>query len=245
MGIPVWCEDEAGPYQAIPQPGSSWQKEGDPAHRPHEYIRGGTAKLLTLFHPADGQVRALSVEQTTNAVLHPWLKEQLSQILADLPEPTAEQATSFGHSWADWGLEEEALLYSWLPIRCILVWDNLVGHYSVDMVDWCHCQGVLPLYTPLGGSWLNMAESVQRILIHRALAGQHPQSAKQIMDWLDATVRGWNADPTPFEWGGKRWQRRQRFRDRHKLGGSRAYTRRPVRRRWQSDDQGHAVHAAT
>jgi len=22
-GIPVWCQDEAGPYQAIPQPGAN------------------------------------------------------------------------------------------------------------------------------------------------------------------------------------------------------------------------------
>lgn len=53
----VWCADEAGPYQAIPQPGASWQSVGQPIRYPHEYIRGGTAKLLTLFHPATGQVR--------------------------------------------------------------------------------------------------------------------------------------------------------------------------------------------
>jgi transposase len=208
-------------------------------------MRGGTAKLLTLFHPADGQVRALPVEQATNAVLHPWLKRELRQIVASLPEPTAEQAACWGNSWVDWGLAEEARLFGWPPLRLILVWDNLAGHYSAEMVVWCHQQGVLPLYTPLGGSWLNMAESVQRILIRRALSGQHPESAQQIMDWLDATVRGWNADPTPFEWGGKRWQRRQRSRERHKLGGSHAYTRRPVRRRWQSDERSHSIHAVT
>jgi hypothetical protein len=191
---------------------------------------------LTLLHPADGQVRACSVEQSTNAVLHPWLKEQLTQILQDLPAPTLEQAQAWGRSWADWGLAEEAHLYGWPPLRLILIWDNLAGHYSADMVVWCHAQGILPLYTPLGGSWLNMAESVQRILVRRALAGQHPHSAQEIKEWLDATVRGWNADPTPFEWGGKRWQRRQRFRERHALGASRAFTRRPIRRRWQTNE---------
>src|SRR5207302_2664872 len=44
VGIPVWCQDEAGPYQAIPQPGQSWRPEGRPVCQPHEYIRGGTAK---------------------------------------------------------------------------------------------------------------------------------------------------------------------------------------------------------
>jgi hypothetical protein len=32
----VWCEDEAGPYQAIPQPGTSWQPAGQPVRYPHE-----------------------------------------------------------------------------------------------------------------------------------------------------------------------------------------------------------------
>ena len=31
-GVELWCQDEAGPYQAIPQPGASWQPEGKPAH---------------------------------------------------------------------------------------------------------------------------------------------------------------------------------------------------------------------
>jgi hypothetical protein len=38
---------------------------------PHEYIRGGTAKLLTLFRPATGEVRAKGVPRAPNAVLHP------------------------------------------------------------------------------------------------------------------------------------------------------------------------------
>ena len=54
----MWCQDEAGPYQAIPQPGASWAPVGCPVRQPHEYIRGGTAKLLTLFRPATGEVRA-------------------------------------------------------------------------------------------------------------------------------------------------------------------------------------------
>src|SRR5207237_6918088 len=93
MGIPLYNQDEAGPYQAIPQPGPSWQPIAEPARRPHEYIRGGTAKLLTLFHPASGLVRACPVEQATNAILHPWLTEELSQILAHLPPlPSDAQA---------------------------------------------------------------------------------------------------------------------------------------------------------
>ena len=54
-------QDEAGPYQTAPQPGQSWQSwqpEAHPARQPHEYERVGVAKLLTLFRPATGQVRA-------------------------------------------------------------------------------------------------------------------------------------------------------------------------------------------
>ena len=55
LGLSVWCEDEAGPFQAVPHPGVSWQPREHPATQPHEYIRGGTTKILTLFHPASGR----------------------------------------------------------------------------------------------------------------------------------------------------------------------------------------------
>jgi len=67
----------------------------------------------------------------------------------------------------------------------------------------------------------NMAESVQRILCGRALNGQHPQSSKEIITWLEDTVAGWNAAPTPFVWDGKRRERRLRAK-RRRLGGSAA-----------------------
>ncbi len=239
LGLQVWCEDEAGPYQAIPQPGPSWQPEGKPARQPHEYVRGGTAKLLTLFRPATGEVRAEPVEHATNAVLHPWLKRELCEVLAQCPpspQKSAPEPAPYwirGRRWADWDYHEDAhLLDRHLPpVRVLLVWDNLAGHCSHDLLQWCYERGVAPLYTPLGGSWLDMAESVQRILVRRALASQHPQTAKELMDWLAATVRGWNVSPTPFIWGGKRAERRKRARERrHRLGGSAAYTRCPVHR---------------
>jgi hypothetical protein len=91
--------------------------------------------------------------------------------------------------------------------------------------------GVTPLYTPVGGSWLNMAESLQRILKRRALDGQHPTDVARIMAWFKSVAEHWNAAPTPFEWGGKRAARRRRQRERrHRLGGSGACTREPIRR---------------
>jgi transposase len=172
------------------------------------------------------------VERAPNAVLHPWLIEQLGEILAELP-PLVAGAPAPGLEWSEWGYAERTAPGQPAPppIRAVLVWDNLAGHKSDEIVNWCVAQGVLPLYTPIGGSWLNMAESVQRILVRRALAGQQPESAAEVMEWLAATVRGWNEAPTAFAWGGKRRERRRRaWERRHGAGGSGAYTRRPIPR---------------
>ena len=217
-GVPVWCQDEAGPYQAIPQPGAAWCLAGAPRRQPHEYLRGGTAKLLTLFRPATGMVRAQGVTSAPNTVLHPWLTEELTQILAGLPAVTTpEEARPALGRWSTWlGHTPRERLP---PLRLILIWDNLAGHLSYSIVQWLFQHGILPLYTPLSGSWLNMAESLQRIIVRRALAGQHPQSAAVVIQWLEETVAGWNAAPTPFVWDGKRHDRRERARQR-RLGGS-------------------------
>ena len=89
LGLAVWCADEAGPFQAVPHPGSGWRPRGHPATLPHEYVRGGTCKVLTLFHPATGQVHLQPVGSCTNPVLHGWLKDELTMILAALPAPAA------------------------------------------------------------------------------------------------------------------------------------------------------------
>src|SRR3954463_9800700 len=62
------------------------------ATRPHGYVRGGTCKVLTLFHPATGQVHLQPVSSCTNPILHGWLKERLGVILAALPAPAAPPA---------------------------------------------------------------------------------------------------------------------------------------------------------
>jgi hypothetical protein len=220
VGLALWCQDEAGPYQTVPYPGASWQPQGEPARQAHEYVRNGTAKLLTLFRPSTGEVRAKGVRNAPNAVLHPWLQDQVTQILATLPEVTLPEAERPELArWETWlGHPPRAPLP---PLRVILVWDNLAGHLSYAIVRWLFQRGVMPLYTPLSGSWLNMAESLQRIIGGRALAGQHPQTPDEIIAWLEETVAGWNQAPTPFVWDGKRRERRRRARAR-RLGGSAA-----------------------
>ncbi len=120
----------------------------------------------------------------------------------------------------------------------LLVMDNLAGHLTGRFVVWLFEHGIMPLYTPLSASWLNMTESIQRILAGRALAGQTPTNSAELIEWLEAIARAWNTDPTPFEWGGKRQLRRQRAYQRsHPLGGSGACTRKPLRRRLQFMEQ--------
>jgi hypothetical protein len=209
--VAVACQDEAGPYQTVPYPGTSWEPQAHPRRPAHEYLRLGTVKLLTLFRPATGQVRVKGVTRCPNTVLHAWLKSELDALLATLPEqiplqdPLAQRAqraqwtqwaqraqwTQWAQrtqwtQWTQWtrwqeGLRVKLTLPAVLPpLRLLLGWDNLTGRHTPDLVLWLFARGVMVLYPPLSGSWLNMAESIQRILGRRALAGQHPQTTDQL-----------------------------------------------------------------
>src|SRR6266516_4353051 len=124
-----------------------------------------------------------AVTQHSTALLHPWLQDELQRVLDQLDQeplpvrvPLPEDhplLLTWRHWW--WSYERPKPAP---PLRLILVWDNLKGHLSYSMVRWLLQHGILPLYTPLSGSWLNMAESLQRLLVRRALSGQHPQSAE-------------------------------------------------------------------
>jgi transposase len=242
IGLATWCTDQAGPFQTVPYPGQSWNEQGHPKRQAHEYVRNGTAKLLTLFHPSDGIVHVKGVTSCPNTVLHGWLKEELTAILDALPKPAVDlPQEAIRAAWETWFADlsvRPTLPADLPPVRMLLVLDNLKGHHTPDFVLWLFTHGIIPLYTPLGGSWLNMAESIQRILKRRALENQHPQTPDEIMTWLEAVAQSWNAQPTPFVWSGKRAARRQRSRQRrHALGGSGACTHRPIRRRWTALEQ--------
>jgi hypothetical protein len=146
--------------------------------------------------------------------------------------------------WESWraGLSVKATLTPDLPpLRRLLGLDNLAGQHTPCWLIGCFQHGILPIYTPLGGSWLNLAESIQRILKRRALDGFHPQDVQTIIDRLEAVARGWNAHPTPFSWNGKRRARREPARARrlHRLGGSGATTSHPMERlkKWRCTQQ--------
>jgi hypothetical protein len=175
------------------------------------------------------------------AVVQPGLKDQLSQVLAareahplpvrvrvrvPLPADPLLRRT-WEHGW--WSYERPTPAPA---LRRRLVWDNLAGHLTSDLVRWrlhpgfstrASCRCTRPCRAP-GSPW-RMAESRQRLLHPRARAGQPPQTAHQLIDWLEQTVAGGNAHPTPFVWDGQRRHRRERARlRRHALGGSGAAT---------------------
>ncbi len=236
LGLAVWCEDEAGPFQTLPYLSDGWQPKGAPMKQDHACVLNGTAKVLTLFRPSDGQVRIKGVTSCTHAVLHPWLTQELTAILA--AQPTSEPTTPSAQHYAAWSRWQEGLTVKFTlrwelpPLRMLLVLDTLAGHTTPEFVCWCMDRGIMLLYTPLSGSWLNMAESIRRILKRRALDGSHPRTPEEIITWFEAVADAWNRQPTPFEWGGKRAVRRARNRARrHSQGGSGACTRRSVSRR--------------
>jgi DDE superfamily endonuclease len=238
LGLSVWCQDEAGPYQTKPYSGTNWRLQSHPVQQPHEYSRNGTAKVLTLFHPADGQLLVKGVRRTTNVIVHAWLKEQLLAILAQLPRVVLGLPYLDRLPWEHWreGLQQLVTLPAQLPpLRLLLIMDNLVGHKNPEWLLWCFSHGILPLFTPLGGSWLNMAESIQRLVKRRALDGTYPTSPQHIIQAFEAVAAHWNKRPTPFVWAGKRKARRDRAAlKRHRLGASGAATVRPSRRRFLS-----------
>ena len=133
MGLSAWCADQVGPFQRIPHPGPSWRPEGEPARQPCEYLRDGTAQVLTLFHPADGQVRLEGVTACPNAVLHPWLRRELSAVLDGLtvsPAPAggADESRVAWERWQDGFTVKPTLLSELPPLQMLLVLDNLAGH---------------------------------------------------------------------------------------------------------------------
>ncbi len=178
-------------------------------------------------------MRLRPVSRCTNVVLHGWLKETLTAIVAALPlgtEPIDASATRAAwEMWRDGSAGRFTLPEPLPPLRALLVWDNLTGHRSAEMVVWLCRHGIMPPYTPLGGSWLDMAESIQRVLKRRALSGQHPRSPAEIGAWFEQAARAWNRQPTPFLWNGKRRRRRRRRPgDGYPISGSAAHAHQPL-----------------
>ena len=231
LGLAVWGMDEAGPYQAIPQPGTQWQPLVSQLGTRTSTCATAPPNCSPCFIPAPARCGSRACGTVPMRCYTPGSNSSYSPFWPAChqrqwcPKLTTAPPGNAGRL----GLTSKPTLSADLPpLRLLLIMDNLAGHKTRAFVEWLFAHGVMPLYTPLSGSWLNMTESVQRIIIHRALDGTAPTSPEDIMTWLEETAGGWNADPTPFVWGGPRHARRQRaYRRRHPLGGSGACTHAP------------------
>lgn len=107
--------------------------------------------------------RIKGVMSCPDAVLHGWLKEELTTTLASLPTPPA--AVPMRGTWGRWRGDRAGPPSAEMPPpRMLLALDNPAGQETPALVSWLFSMGIMPLRPPLGGSWLNMAESFQRIL---------------------------------------------------------------------------------
>ena len=99
---------------------------------------------MTLFRRADGRVRVKGVASCTNAVLHGWLKEELTTILASLPTTCAD--FSMRWTWERWRGDRPGPPSAEMPpLRMLLVLDNLAGHKTPAFVLWLFARGIMPL----------------------------------------------------------------------------------------------------
>ena len=137
-------------------------------------------------------------------MLHPWLKRELTAILATLPQPPAGgDPAALRAAWERWqaGLAVKPTLAEELPpLRMLLVMDNLTGHRTPELVLWLFAHGIMPLYTPLSGSWLNMAElelsALGRQCLGRRIADRDTL-ATEVVAWEAAR----NEQRATINWG--------------------------------------------
>ncbi len=80
-----------------------------------------------------------------------WLKRELEAILQQCP--SAPEVVPEGRRWQDWDIypAAEQLDRFFPPVRVLLILDNLAGHKSYSLVQWCAEHGILLLWTPTAG----------------------------------------------------------------------------------------------
>src|SRR3954465_13476296 len=65
--------------------------------------RNADSRKSRTYERHNAEIRLELFNLSTNAVLHPWLRERLSAILAELPGPTASQdAAATQAAWTVW-----------------------------------------------------------------------------------------------------------------------------------------------
>ncbi len=135
---------------------------GQPTARPHAYIRGGTGQAKDAVPARHGRVRASPRRRPQRRA--PSLAQGGSWWRSWRPcRADAAAAEATRACWEAWqaGLRERFTLPADLPpLRALLIWDNLTATRARTWCSGCAPTGDALVHA-LGGSWPNMAESVQ------------------------------------------------------------------------------------
>ncbi len=127
QGLEVWCHDQAGPYPTRPIQDRLGSRRGCTAA---SGVRAcGDGKLLTLFHPQDGHLRAKGATQCPNAESCIRGCGKLSAVsttrAARARELSQSPATNDRQLWGRWQEEPDGpfTLPEILPaLRVLLIW---------------------------------------------------------------------------------------------------------------------------
>jgi hypothetical protein len=145
MGLSVWCTDQAGPFQTVPQPGTSWRPQGRPDRHPHEYVRNGVMNLFMITMPLLGW-RAVQVTDRRTML-------DFAEVIRWLVEEVCEEAEKVVLVMDNLNTHKLASLYeAFPPEQARRIAEKLEIHH-----------------TPKHGSWLNMAEIELSVLSRQCL----------------------------------------------------------------------------
>jgi transposase len=82
-----------------------------------------------------------------------------------------------------------------------VILDNSSTHSTPDVEAWLAEHPEVHFhYTPTSASWLNQVEGFFGILGKQSLGVTSFESKRALRDHLNAFMRSWNSNPTPFEW---------------------------------------------
>lgn len=82
-----------------------------------------------------------------------------------------------------------------------VILDNSSSHGTPAVQQWLATHPHVHFhYTPTSASWLNQVEGFFGILGKQSLGVSDFRSKRALRDHIDAFMRGWNKNPTPFAW---------------------------------------------
>jgi len=82
-----------------------------------------------------------------------------------------------------------------------VILDNSSTHSTPEVREWLGTNPNVQFhYTPTSASWLNQVEGFFGILGKQSLSMTNFPSKRALRDHIAAYMRGWNKNPTPFEW---------------------------------------------